>query len=65
MTVIPVVFGALGTVNKGLGNWLEDLRTSGDNPNYCIAEISQKTVKSSGELRRLVVTQITVKKTVN
>ena len=37
-----------GLVNK---------RTSGDNLNYCLVEISQNTEKSPGDLRRLAVTQ--------
>ena len=34
---------------------------SGDHPNYCITEISQNTDKSPGDLRRLAVTQTSVK----
>ena len=56
VTIIIVVMGALGTVNKGLVQGLEDLKIR-DNPNYCIAEIVQNTLKSRGDLRRLVVTQ--------
>ena len=41
----------------GLGNE----RTSGDHPNYYISEISQNTVKSPGDLRKLGVTQTSVK----
>ena len=37
----------------GLGN----AETSGDHPNYSIIEIGQNTEKSSGDLRRLAVTQ--------
>ena len=36
-------------------------RTSGDDPNYYIIEIGQNTEKSSGDYRRLVVTQTPVK----
>ena len=43
----------LGAGTEGLGN----KRTSGDNPNCCIAEISQNTEKSPGDLRRLAVNQ--------
>ena len=60
MTVISIAIGALGRVKKrintrtgGLGNE----RTSGDHPNYSIIEIGQNTQKSSGDLRRLAVTQ--------
>ena len=56
MTVIPIVIGALGIVTKGLGKGLEDLETSGDHPNYSIAEIVQNTEKSPGDSRRLAVT---------
>ena len=38
----------LGKRTRGLGN----KRTSGDNPNYSIADISQNAEKSPGELRR-------------
>ena len=40
-----------------LGGW----RTSGDHPNYSIIENGQNTEKSSGDLRRLAVTQTPVK----
>ena len=36
-------------------------RTSGDHPNYSIVENDQNAVKSSGDLRRLAVTQTPVK----
>ena len=41
----------------GLGNW----RTSGHHPNDSIIEDGQNTEKSSGDLRRLAVTQTPVK----
>ena len=41
----------------GLGGW----RTSGDHPNYTIIENGQNIEKSPGDLRRLAVTQISVK----
>ena len=41
----------------GLGSW----RTSGDRPNYCNIENSQKSETSYGDLRRLPVTQTPVK----
>ena len=43
-------------------NWTTgNTRTGGHNPNYCIIEIDQNTEKSPGDLRRLVVAQISVK----
>ena len=47
----------IGTGTGGLGN----KKTSGEHPNYCIAEISQSTEKSFGDLRGLAVTQVPVK----
>ena len=41
----------------GLGN----KKSSGDHPNYCIIEIGQNTEKSPGDLKRVSVTQISVK----
>ena len=64
MTIIPVVIGALGTAIKviGTGNGrLGDKRTSGDPPNYGIADFGQNTEKSPGGPRRLAVTQTPVK----
>ena len=63
MTVIPVVIGAFGTtqkLSKGTGG-LRNQRTSRDHPNYCIIKIGQNTEKSPGYLRRLAVTQTTMK----
>ena len=40
---------------------LENKRTSGDYSNYCIIEICQNTEKSPGDLRKLAVTQTSVK----
>ena len=63
MIVIPIVIGALGTVNKGIGTGMRGLGnkwTSGDHPNYSIIEIDQNTEKSPGDFRRLV-TQTPVK----
>ena len=64
VTIIPIVIGAFGTVTKGLlmglgglGGW----RTSGDHPNYNITENGKNTGKSPGDLRRLAVTQTSVK----
>ncbi len=45
---------------KGPGG-LENRRTSGDHPNYNIIEIDQNTEKIPGDLRRLVVSQTSVK----
>ena len=42
---------------KGIGG----RRTSGNHPNYNIIENGQKTEKSPGDLRKLVVTQTPVK----
>ena len=60
MTIILIIIGALGTVTKRLTKGLEVLEI-GDHPNYCIIEISQNTEKSPGDLRRLTVTQTSVK----
>ena len=64
VTIIPIVIGAFGTVTKriikgtgGLGSW----RTSGDHPNDSIIENGQSTEKSPGNLRRLAVTQTSMK----
>ena len=63
VTVMPIVIGASGTVpqmivtrTRGLGN----KRTSGDHPNNSIIEIGHNTEKSSGDSRRLAVTQAPV-----
>ena len=62
VTIIPIVIGALGTVNKGLLKGLEDLEVGGRVETiYCIIENSQNTEKSPGDLRRLAVTQTPVK----
>ena len=60
MTIVPIVIGAFGTVTKellkgpgALGSW----RTGRDYPNDSIIENGQNTEKSSGDLRRLAVTQ--------
>ena len=61
MTFIPIVIGALDTGHQRfvtekaiLGN----KTTRGDHPNYSIIGISQNTEESSGDLRRLAITQI-------
>ena len=64
MIVIPIVIGALGTVIKRLGTGIGRLgnkRTSGDHLDYIIVEIGQNSEKSSGDLKRLAVTQTSVK----
>ena len=63
VTIISIVIGAFGTVTKGILKGLEDLevRTSGDHPNDSIFENGQNTKKSSGDLRRIAVTQTPVK----
>ena len=65
VTIIPIVIGPFGTVTKGLQKGLEDLEVgggaSGDHPNYYIIENGQNTEKSPIDLRRLAVTQTSVK----
>ena len=60
MTIIPIVFGACGTVTKGLLKGLEDLEVGGRAEtiqNDSIIENGQ----SPGDLRKLAVTQSPVK----
>ena len=62
--VISVVFSALGIIPKWLvkgTSRLRNKRTSGDHKFYTIIKIGQNTEKSSGDLRRLAVTQTLVK----
>ena len=47
---------SIGTETGGLGN----KRSSGDHPNNSIVEIGQNTKKSTGDLRKLAVTQTPV-----
>ena len=56
VTVIPIVVNALDLVKE-----LENLETSGDNPNCSIVEIGQNTEKSPGDLRKLAVTQTPIR----
>ena len=56
VTVISIVFGALGMVPRGFRNW----ETNKDNPNYNIVDIGQNTELSPGDLRRLAATQAPV-----
>ena len=44
-------------MTEGLRSW----RTGGDHPDYSIVENGQNTEKSPGDLRRLAVTQTSVK----
>ena len=64
MTVSPIITGALGTIPKvvikGTGK-LRNKRTNGDRPNYSIIKIGQNTAKSSGDLRKLAVSQTPMK----
>ena len=60
VTIIPIVIGVLGTIPKRTGG-LGNKRMSGDNPNYCIIEISQNTERSPRDMRILVVTQTPVR----
>ena len=39
-------------IDTGTG-WLENKRTRGDHPNYCVIKIGQYTEESLGDLRRL------------
>ena len=54
-TVISIVIGSLGTAIEGLVEKLEglEIRGGGDHSNYRIVEITQNTMKSTGDLRRL------------
>ena len=63
VTVIPIVIGSLGTVVKGLVRGLNDLemKKSGDHSNFYIIEIGENAKKSLCDLRRLAVTQTSVK----
>ena len=64
VTIIPILVGTFRTVTKGLLKGLEDLEIGGRmeiHPNYYIIENGQNTQKSSGDLRRLAVTQTPVK----
>ena len=59
-TVIPIVTGAFGTILKGLLKGfgrVENRKTSRDYPHDNIVKIGENTEKSSGDLRRHVLTQ--------
>ena len=60
VTIIPIVIGAFGSVTKGPGGF-KSWRPSGDHPNNSIIENGQNTEKSPWDLRRLAVTQSSVK----
>ena len=62
LTIVPIVIGALSTITigllkGGLGSW----RTGRDYPNDSIAENGQNPKTSTGDLRRLAVTQTPMK----
>ena len=61
VTIVPIVICALGTITKGFLKSLGSWRTRRDYPNDSIAEDSQNTETSPGDLRRLAVTQTPVK----
>ena len=60
VTVIPTVFGALGTIPKSLIKRLEDLEIR-EQVETIKTKIGQNSEKNPGDLRRLVVTSIPVK----
>ena len=55
VTVVPILFGALGTVPKGLVKGLKGIEIRGKV--YIITKISQNTEKCPGILERLAVIQ--------
>ena len=63
VTIIPIMIGAFGRVTKGLLKGLEELDVGGrvETIKEKIIENSENTEKSSGDLRRLAVTQTPVK----
>ena len=61
VTVIPMVIGALRTVFKGLERKLNELEIGRRIETIQTIKICQNIVKSPGDLRRLTVTQTTVK----
>ena len=65
VTIIPIVFGAFGSVTKGLLKGMEDLEFGGEVETIQTTALLRMArilsrVKSSGDLRRLAVTQIPV-----
>ena len=64
VTIIPIVIGAFGIVTKELLKGLEDLELGGPVETIqttALYENSQNSEKSPGDLRRLSVTQTSVK----
>ena len=61
VTIVPIVIGAFGTVTEGLLKGFGSWQTCGDHPNVSFIEDGQNTEKSLGDLRRLAVTQTSVK----
>ena len=64
VTVKSVVTGLLGTIPQRLGKEtgrLRNQRTSQNHPDYSIIKIDQNTEKSPRDLRRLAVTQTSVR----
>ena len=55
--ILPIGIGAFGTLTGVLASW----RTNGDHPIYSITENGQNTEKSSEDLRRLAITQTSLK----
>ena len=67
VTIIPIVIGAFGTVTKGLLKGLEDLEVGGRVDTIqttAFVENGQNTTKSTGDMRRLAVTQTPEKKNI-
>ncbi len=64
VTIILIVIGAFGTVTKGLIMILEDMEIKGRMGTIqttALLKTGQNTEKSPGHLRRLAVTQTSVK----
>ena len=60
--MLAIVIGAPGTISKGLVKGLVDLEiTRRDLPDYSIIKVDQNTEKSPGGLRRLTVTQTSMR----
>ena len=49
MTVIPIVFSALGSILKWLVNGFGNMRKNGDYTKYSIIKIGQNIEKSPGD----------------
>ena len=64
VTIISIISGAFSTVTKGLLKGLKDLEVGGQVEtiqNHSIIENGQNTEKNPGDLRRLAVTQTSLK----